>query len=67
MNTLDGFEQDFSIIYCSCGRIVNIDRRICAVKKHLGKQLECASCRNRRIARELEADSEETDLWAASY
>ena len=46
--------SNFTKIYCSCGRIVNIDRKSCSVKRKLHKTIECAVCRNLRIGRELD-------------
>ncbi len=44
----------FTKIYCSCGRLADIDRNAFRVKRDLHKDLECARCRNLRIAREIE-------------
>ena len=52
----------FTKIYCSCGRLVDIDRNACKVKKNLHKELECARCRNLRIAREIEFLNSEEDV-----
>ena len=45
---------DISKIFCSCGRIVSIDRRSVALKQMLHKPVECPRCRNLRIAAELD-------------
>ncbi len=50
----DDNASNFTKIYCSCGRIVNIDRKSCSVKRKLHKTIECAVCRNLRIGRELD-------------
>lgn len=40
----------FMSIYCSCGRIVTLDRSKMRLKLDLGKELQCMSCRNARIS-----------------
>ena len=59
-------------IYCACGRIVDLDKKIMSVKKSLKKDLECTICRNARISMEIdilngsddgEPCSEEDPLW----
>ena len=42
-------------IYCTCGRIVDIDRSYFSIRTNLGKQVECSRCRNHRIGREIDA------------
>lgn len=42
-------------VYCSCGRIVALDRAEMDVKMNLGKELQCMQCRNIRIGREIES------------
>ncbi len=54
----------FTKIYCSCGRLVDIDRNACKLKKSLHKDLECAHCRNLRIARDIELLNESEDVEA---
>ena len=63
LNRILGTEnpQYFTKIYCSCGRLADIDRMACKVKKSLHKDLECARCRNLRIAREIELLDESPD------
>lgn len=39
---------------CSCGEIAEMDSSIVRLKRRLGKDIECRSCRNQRIAREHE-------------
>ena len=41
-------------IYCTCGRIVDIDRDYFDMRMRLGKQVECRFCRNIRIGHEIE-------------
>ena len=41
-------------VYCSCGRIMDLDRQEMEFKICLGKELECSRCRNLRIGREIE-------------
>jgi len=56
IRTLDSVNsKSFTKIYCSCGRIVGLDRNEVLIKKNLKKELECTSCRNLRISREIEA------------
>ena len=45
-------------VYCSCGRIVTLDRREMRVRLELGKDLECSKCRNQRISMEIDALNE---------
>ena len=45
-------------VYCSCGRIVNLDRDEMNVRIALGKELECSKCRNQRISIEIDALNE---------
>ena len=42
-------------VYCECGRIVILDRAEMKLRLSLGKDLECMSCRNARISREIDA------------
>ena len=42
-------------VYCSCGRIVILDRADMKRKLSLGKELECMTCRNARISNEIDA------------
>ncbi|MDR1690599.1 MAG: hypothetical protein LBR42_01985 [Candidatus Methanoplasma sp.] len=48
-------------IYCTCGRIVDLDRKEMNVKLSLKKDLECTKCRNARIAKELDAMNDFSD------
>ncbi len=41
-------------IYCKCGRIIGLDSTQVNVKLTLGKELECNTCRNARIAKDIE-------------
>lgn len=41
-------------IYCTCGRIVDIDDTYFKRRMNLGKQVECSVCRNARVSREIE-------------
>jgi len=45
--------SSYKKIYCECGRIVDIDRQEYETKVRLHKKIECAFCRNVRIAKEL--------------
>jgi DNA-directed RNA polymerase subunit RPC12/RpoP len=38
----------------NCGAIAEVDLRVATTKKQLGKLIECRSCRQRRVAREME-------------
>ena len=53
--TLDRLSEDLAMsVYCSCGRIVILDKREMSVKLELSKELECMKCRNIRISREID-------------
>ncbi len=41
-------------VLCLCGAIADVDSGIASTKKRLGKSIECRSCRNERIAQEME-------------
>lgn len=41
-------------VYCSCGCILDLDRSYFDRRMSLGKELECAHCRNTRISREID-------------
>lgn len=45
---------DLRNIYCRCGRITCLDSNQVGLKLRLGKELECAECRNARIARDID-------------
>lgn len=47
--------NDEMSVYCECGRIVIQDRSGMKLRLILGKELECMSCRNARISREIDA------------
>jgi len=52
---LDKFSsKDEMCVYCACGRIVALDRSEMKLKLALGKDLECTTCRNRRISEEID-------------
>lgn len=46
--------RDEMCVYCSCGRIVALDRREMELKQSLGKELQCMTCRNKRISMEID-------------
>ncbi len=53
---LDNLTGDAAMsVYCQCGHIVILDRAEMKVKLNLGKELECMSCRNARISKEIDA------------
>ena len=56
INMIRRFSTDFVCmsIYCACGRIMDLDRGEMELKLGLGKDLECSSCRNVRIGREID-------------
>jgi hypothetical protein len=41
-------------VLCLCGAVADVDSRIANTKKRLGKSIECRSCRNERIAHEMD-------------
>ena len=52
---LDDISADNEMcVYCMCGRIVTLDRSEMQLKLSLGKELQCTSCRNRRISQEID-------------
>lgn len=58
----------FKKIYCDCGRIVDVDLGGYLVKASLHKRIECAHCRNVRIAAEIDSLDENhgpADEWSA--
>jgi hypothetical protein len=64
--------RSFMKIYCACGKIVDLDRKAMNIKKSLKKELECTTCRNARISKDIdilnccsEGDSsaEEDPFW----
>ena len=46
--------DSFTKIYCTCGRIVDIDRETYCRRVSLHKPVECNRCRNRRISMEFD-------------
>ncbi len=69
---LDAFPKaDMMSVYCACGRIVPLDRSEMHIRLGLGKKLECVSCRNARISREIDVmndhfngiDEQDADLF----
>ena len=53
--TLDNAgSRSFVKVYCSCGRIVDLDKKMMAVKRSLKKDVECTACRNARISMEID-------------
>ncbi len=55
LRTLDTLaEESMMSVYCVCGRIVVLDRSEMKLRLNLGKELECSSCRNRRISHEID-------------
>ena len=48
-------ESSMMSVYCECGRIVVLDRAEMHLRLGLGKELECSTCRNARISREIDA------------
>lgn len=56
LRTLDIMRGDAAMsVYCECGRIVIQDRSEMKLRLSLGKELECMTCRNARISREIDA------------
>jgi hypothetical protein len=41
-------------VLCLCGAIADVDSGMASTKKKLGKSIECRSCRNERIAQEMD-------------
>ncbi len=41
-------------VLCLCGAIADIDSGVARTKKRLGKSVECRSCRNERVAQEMD-------------
>jgi len=46
--------RSFVKIYCACGKIVDLDKRKIMIKRSLKKNIECTSCRNARISKEID-------------
>lgn len=56
MRTLDAMASAAMMsVYCTCGRIVILDRAEMKLKLDLGKELQCMTCRNARISKEIDA------------
>lgn len=56
LRTLDLISGNAAMsVYCECGRIVILDRAEMKLRLSLGKELECMTCRNARISREIDA------------
>lgn len=56
LRTLDRMAGDSAMsVYCECGRIVILDRSEMKLRLSLGKELECMTCRNARISREIDS------------
>ncbi len=56
LRTLDRISGNATMsVYCECGRIVILDRAEMKLRLSLGKELECMSCRNARISRDIDA------------
>ncbi len=56
MRTLDLMASSAMMsVYCTCGRIVILDRSEMKLKLQLGKELQCMTCRNARISKEIDA------------
>ncbi|AIZ56290.1 hypothetical protein Mpt1_c03960 [Candidatus Methanoplasma termitum] len=53
--------RSFTKIYCACGKIVDLDKKKMNIKKSLKKDLECTTCRNARISREIDSINEHFD------
>jgi len=43
---------------CACGALTDVDEEVLRRKIGLGKKVECAKCRNKRIAAERAASDE---------
>ncbi len=46
--------EEVTKVYCSCGRIVDLDKRTIHLKQRLGKDVECMRCRNSRISADID-------------
>ncbi len=57
----------FTKCYCSCGRFADLDSNSVMLKKSLHKGIECAHCRNIRIAKELGLDDSEEEADCGSF
>jgi hypothetical protein len=54
-------QASFVKIYCSCGRIVDLDNNKMSLKKSLKKNMECTACRNARISKDIDSLNEHFD------
>lgn len=62
MRTLDATASSMMMsVYCTCGRIVVLDRSDMKRKLSLGKELECMTCRNARISEEIDSLNNQFD------
>ncbi len=57
----------FTKFYCSCGRFVDIDSNAVKLKRSLRKDVECAQCRNIRIAKELGLTDDSEDVESGVF
>ena len=57
--------RSFVKIYCACGKIVDLDKKKIGMKKSLKKNIECTSCRNARISKEIDIMNEHFDGFFA--
>ena len=46
--------SDYTKIFCTCGRITDIDTQTYRRRLGMHKQIECVHCRNARISAEFE-------------
>ena len=53
-------------IYCACGKIVDLDKKEMSIKKLLKKDLECTSCRNMRVAKDIDLLNAHFDFGESS-
>lgn len=55
LRTLDNANaKSLTKIFCACGKIVDLDKREMELKLSLNKDVECISCRNARIAKDID-------------
>lgn len=53
--TLDNMNPvAFRKIYCACGKIVDLDKIEIDLKLSLNKEIECTTCRNIRISKDID-------------
>lgn len=59
IRTLDNANpRSLKKIYCACGKIVDLDKKEMNLKLSLKKDLECITCRNARISRDIDSMNE---------